>query len=80
MDRLEAFIDGDEGPFDALLGFSQGAILITMLTARRLQRAQRGLAPPPTWSARFLANFQSSEKFSMSSVQTVREQPDLVKL
>ena len=45
--RLEAGVAAEDGstPFDALLGFSQGAVLITLLTALRLQRG----APPPSW-------------------------------
>ena len=46
--RLEAHLDAaaaDERPYDALLGFSQGAVLLTLLTALRLQPG----APPPSW-------------------------------
>jgi len=46
--RLEHHID-ECGPYDALLGFSQGAILITLATAVRLHRARTGLGPPPSW-------------------------------
>ena len=53
MDRLETIIEED-GPFDALLGFSQGAVLITMLTALRLKRAREGTAPAPTWKLNVL--------------------------
>lgn len=53
LDRLEKHI-ADTGPYDALIGFSMGAIMITMLTARTLQRAARGEAPPPTWHCNVL--------------------------
>ena len=48
LDRVEAHVEAN-GPYDALLGFSQGAIVVTMLTARRLERWNRGEAPPPSW-------------------------------
>jgi len=48
LDRVEEHIEA-HGPYDALLGFSQGAIIVTMLTARRLERAARGEATPPSW-------------------------------
>ena len=48
LDRVESHIERD-GPYDALLGFSQGSIMITMLTMRRLERAARGAGPPPSW-------------------------------
>ena len=47
---LDARADG----YDVLLGFSQGAILITMLTAFRLQQARAGLGPPPSWACNVL--------------------------
>lgn len=53
LDGLDAHIEA-HGPFDALWGFSQGGILITMLTARRLARAARGLGPPPSWRCNVL--------------------------
>ena len=53
LDRLEAHIE-ENGPYDALCGFSQGTIMITMLTARRLQRAARGEAAPPSWRCNVL--------------------------
>ena len=37
------------GPFDVLLGFSQGAIIITVLTALRLKAVREKGAPPPEW-------------------------------
>ena len=43
-----------DGPFDGVLGFSQGAILITMLSARRLKRAREGVGPPPSWRSNVL--------------------------
>eukprot|EP00316_Scyphosphaera_apsteinii_P012995 CAMPEP_0119323928 /NCGR_PEP_ID=MMETSP1333-20130426/61962_1 /TAXON_ID=418940 /ORGANISM="Scyphosphaera apsteinii, Strain RCC1455" /LENGTH=227 /DNA_ID=CAMNT_0007331499 /DNA_START=60 /DNA_END=740 /DNA_ORIENTATION=- len=48
LERLENHIE-EHGPYDVLAGFSQGTIVITMLTARRLEQATRGLAPPPSW-------------------------------
>lgn len=57
IDHLNAHIDGvdgREGRYVALLGFSQGGILITMLTALRLERARRGLGPGPSWSCNAL--------------------------
>jgi predicted esterase len=53
MDQLERHIE-TSGPYDALVGFSQGGIIITMLTARRLQRAARGEATPPSWRCNVL--------------------------
>lgn len=53
MARLEEHIE-KEGPYDMLLGFSQGAILITLLTAMRLERARLGTGPPPSWSHNIL--------------------------
>ena len=53
MAQLESRIDHDGG-YDALLGFSQGGILITMLTAQRLRRARAGLGPPPSWRCNVL--------------------------
>eukprot|EP00966_Prymnesium_polylepis_P080434 1863636-Prymnesium_polylepis.1 len=47
MARLERTIRED-GPYDGLLGFSQGAILITLLTATRLRSAGEG-GEPPDW-------------------------------
>lgn len=43
LDRLESTIQA-RGPYDALLGFSQGAILITLLTALKLRRGDS-----PSW-------------------------------
>lgn len=54
IERLDGYVDGPDGPFDALLGFSQGAILITMLSARRLKRAREGVGPPPSWRSNVL--------------------------
>lgn len=48
MERVEEHVER-HGPYDTLLGFSQGAILITMLTASRLARARAGTASPPSW-------------------------------
>ena len=48
LDRLDRYIEA-HGPFDGLIGFSQGGIMVTMLTARRLQRAASGIGLPPTW-------------------------------
>ena len=48
INRVEGHIDM-HGPYHTLLGFSQGAILITMLTALRLQRAASADGPPPSW-------------------------------
>jgi predicted esterase len=53
MAQLESRIEADGG-YDALLGFSQGGILITMLTAQRLRRARAGLGPPPSWGCNIL--------------------------
>lgn len=53
LDRVEAFIE-QHGPYDGLLGFSQGSIMLTMLTARRLRRASRGEAAPPSWRCNVL--------------------------
>jgi hypothetical protein len=53
LDRLDRYIEAN-GPYDALWGFSQGGILATMLTARRLERAARGEGPPPTWRCNIL--------------------------
>ena len=53
LNRLEAHIESN-GPYDLLSGFSQGAIMVTMLTARRLQRAAKGEGPPPSWKANLL--------------------------
>jgi predicted esterase len=39
----------ERGPFDVLLGFSQGAIIISILTALRLKAARESGAPPPEW-------------------------------
>lgn len=52
LDRLEGHIDAAEAagqPFDVLLGFSQGCIMISMLTERRLRRQRAGTAAPPSW-------------------------------
>lgn len=48
MARVESHVES-HGPYDALLGFSMGAILITLLTASRLARARAGQGPPPSW-------------------------------
>ena len=50
--RLEDAIAAD-GPYDALLGFSMGGILITLLTALRLKAARDGggAAAWPSWRA-----------------------------
>ena len=48
MARLERTIR-DDGPYDGLLGFSQGAILITLLTATRLRNADEGCGELPDW-------------------------------
>lgn len=48
LDRLEAHIQ-EHGPYDVLCGFSQGSIMVTMLTARALRRARGGEGPPPSW-------------------------------
>ena len=45
LDRVEAAID-ERGPFDALCGFSQGAVVATLLTARALARERAGGAGP----------------------------------
>ena len=45
LDTLDSAIQR-RGPYDALLGFSQGAILITLLTALTLRRGNR-----PSWRA-----------------------------
>ena len=45
MQRLEHAIR-DDGPYDGLLGFSQGAVVITLLTAARLREGRGG---PPDW-------------------------------
>lgn len=49
--RLGAHVDEAAAagkPYDALLGFSQGAVLITLLTAMRLHPTSRS---PPSWRA-----------------------------
>ncbi|KAK3284312.1 hypothetical protein CYMTET_8032 [Cymbomonas tetramitiformis] len=48
LERLETFV-AKEGPFDVLLGFSQGCIPITMLTARYRQRDEK-----PSWGLNVL--------------------------
>ena len=48
LDQIDAHIQ-QHGPYDALVGFSQGATVATMLTARTLQRAAAGVGPPPSW-------------------------------
>ena len=53
LDALDEQIER-HGPYDGLIGFSQGAIVITMGTARRLERAAKGLGPPPTWRVNVL--------------------------
>jgi len=53
LDRLERHIS-EHGPYDALVGFSQGAIMVTMLTARALQRVARGEGAPPAWACNVL--------------------------
>jgi len=57
LDRLDALIDERErqgNGFDALVGFSQGGIMVTMLTARRLQRATYGEGKLPSWRCNVL--------------------------
>ena len=51
--RVEGHIEAS-GPYNALLGFSQGAILITLLTALHLERARNGLGQPPSWQQNVL--------------------------
>lgn len=41
IEKLETFV-AEHGPFDALLGFSQGAIVATLATALALERQQLG--------------------------------------
>ena len=53
LDKLEAYMAAN-GPYDVLIGFSMGAIMITMLTARTLQRAAKGECAPPTWRCNVL--------------------------
>ena len=48
MSHVEEHVER-HGPYDTLMGFSQGAILITLLTAARLARSRAGTAPPPPW-------------------------------
>ena len=48
LDRVEAHMQAN-GPYDVLAGFSQGAIMITMLTARTLQRGKK-----PSWKCNVL--------------------------
>lgn len=40
---LAEFLDSDEGPFDGIIGFSQGGALATTLIAAE----EKGLLPPP---------------------------------
>ena len=47
IERLEEAIE-TRGPFDVLLGFSQGAIPVTCLTAKRLERQRNG-GEGPEW-------------------------------
>jgi predicted esterase len=58
LDRADAYIE-EHGPFDALLGFSQGGIVVTMLTQRRLDRAARGVGKPPSWRCNILMSSMS---------------------
>ena len=53
LDRVESHIERN-GPYDALVGFSQGGVMVTMLTARLLERARRGEGAPPTWRCNVL--------------------------
>ena len=48
IDRVASHI-AHHGPYDVLLGFSQGAIIITILTAQRLKAAREQGAAPPEW-------------------------------
>uniref|UniRef100_A0A7S4BID9 Serine hydrolase domain-containing protein n=1 Tax=Chrysotila carterae TaxID=13221 RepID=A0A7S4BID9_CHRCT len=48
LDYVEAKIQAS-GPFDAIMGFSQGSIVATMLTARAMARHTAGDGPGPTW-------------------------------
>jgi hypothetical protein len=57
LDKVDAHVDAAAAagkPYDVLSGFSQGGIVVTMLTARRLERAARGLGPPPSWRLNLL--------------------------
>ena len=51
LTQLEATVEA--GAYDGLLGFSQGAVLITLLTARRLSCSTPpgggDVAAPPSW-------------------------------
>ena len=53
LDRLEGHI-ARNGPYDGLVGFSQGGVMVTMLTARLLERARRGEGSPPAWRCNIL--------------------------
>ncbi|KAI9343643.1 serine hydrolase-domain-containing protein [Obelidium mucronatum] len=49
IDYVNDFIDR-EGPFDALLGFSQGATMATILTVRMMKQVQAAVPPGNTQS------------------------------
>ncbi|KAL1529379.1 hypothetical protein AB1Y20_000331 [Prymnesium parvum] len=48
IDKVSSYMS-THGPFDVLLGFSQGAIIITLLTAMRLKAAREHGGSPPDW-------------------------------
>jgi hypothetical protein len=52
--HLEARLEGPCAPYDAVMGFSQGGVLLTLLTAQRLAAAASGLGSPPSWRANVL--------------------------
>jgi len=53
LQQIQDYI-ADNGPFDILCGFSQGAIVITLLTAILLNKAREGQGPGPSWSHNLL--------------------------
>ena len=61
LDHVRGYIAAN-GPYDVLLGFSQGAIIITILTALRLKAAREKGAAPPEW----LLNVRRSDERRMS--------------
>eukprot|EP00966_Prymnesium_polylepis_P231154 5349148-Prymnesium_polylepis.1 len=53
VERVETALR-DKGPFDVLVGFSQGAILVTIMTALRLRQERAG-GSGPEWRCNMLA-------------------------
>lgn len=76
LDLVERHIE-QNGPYDALCGFSQGTIIITALTARRMQRAARGESAPPSWRCNILLSPMPPRAGNYASIMPPPQTPPL---